>query len=125
MNDQPRAQIDTAQFDRLLVMAGPVLAASLIAQLQTDLSTAQHKLQGAAQPLDWMQIQAQSHVVMGLAATMGAENLRQLAKGLNDMAHHPVPDLQISTAQVTDIGQAIDVALAFLSQFASGARVAR
>lgn len=122
MIDEPRAQMDTAQFDRLLVMAGPVLAAKLIVQLRSDLSTVKQKLHVATNPVDWAQIQAQSHTIMGLAATMGAEKLLQLAKGLSDIAHDPAPDLLTSGVLVTDLMQALDAALVFLAQHASGKR---
>ena len=115
MDVAPGPVVSAAQFDQLLAMAGPKLAKTLVAQLQADLSLAQQTLRAAVDPVDWAEIRVQSHVVMGLAGTVGAQDLYLLARQLNDVAQLPAQDAQMATALASSTGQAIDAVVTFLS----------
>ena len=111
----PGPVVSAAQFDQLLAMAGPKLAKTLVAQLRADLSLAQHTLRAAVDPVDWAEIRVQSHVMMGLAGTVGAQDLYLLARQLNDVAQLDAQDAQMATALASSTGQAIDAVVTFLS----------
>ena len=111
----PGPVVSAAQFDQLLAMAGPKLAKTLVAQLRADLSLAQHTLRAAVDPVDWAEIRVQSHVVMGLAGTVGAQDLYLLARQLNDVAQLDAQDAQMATALASSTGQAIDAVVTLLS----------
>ncbi len=111
----PSAAIDTAQFDRLLAMAGPGVAAQLTAQVAVDLAAAQLALLAALNPINWGNLRAQSHVVLGLAGILGAQHLHQLATRLNAAAQPPGQNAQIATTLGLDTGRAIDAVLAYLA----------
>lgn len=116
MNADPMSKaIDTAQFGRLLAMAGPCTTHALLTQLQTDFSFAKHALLTAQHGMDWPQIRAQSHVIMGLAGTIGAGPMHKLALQLNDNAHDPMADPKITAQMISEIVQAIDDAALVLS----------
>ncbi len=82
--------IDPVQFDRLLIMAGPLTAAELLRRMLEDLRRAEHRLTLAQDGPDWAGIRAQTHVLMALAGTLGAQKLQCLAQELNTIAHQDV-----------------------------------
>ncbi len=112
--------VDAAQFGRLLAMAGPRTTHALLTQLQTDFSCAKHALLTAQHVMDWPQIRAQSHVIMGLAGTIGAGPMHKLALQLNDSAHDPMADPKIAAMMISEIAQSIDdAALVLLHQLSA------
>lgn len=108
--------VDAAQFDRLLAMVGPHVAADLIVQLRADILTAQDHLLAAVPAMDWALIRAQSHVVMGLAGTIGAWDLHRLARQLNDFVQNAAPDRQLAMPLISATVAALNTAFAYLSQ---------
>lgn len=83
--------IDPAQFDRLLSMAGPVMAVELVDRFLEDLQAAAKHLDAARHGPNWASIRAQSHVLIALAGTAGAHRLQGLAEHLNHLAHGDAP----------------------------------
>ena len=108
--------VDEAQFQRLLAMAGHSVAADLIKQLQADLKTAHQNLKAACDLGDWPDIRAQSHVIMGLAGTLGAGALHEFASRLNATALGPAAGLHLDHTLVTDTLQAIQAAAGFVAR---------
>lgn len=108
--------IECAQFERLLAMAGPAFAFDLIMQLQSDLLVAQRGLMAAAYPLDWPAVRMQSHVVMGLAGTIGAGSLQDVAQRLNDLCHHIRRDEILACAVLAQAVQALQATLPILAK---------
>ncbi|WP_022705266.1 hybrid sensor histidine kinase/response regulator [Pseudorhodobacter ferrugineus] len=78
---------DPTGFDRLLDMAGPDLAAELLASYQNDLTAVQTKMQMALHPLDWPALCAASHVLIALAGTAGDTALEHSARAFNTAAN--------------------------------------
>lgn len=116
--DPVSAAIDPTQFNRLLTMAGPNIAQDLIAQLQIDLSVAKRNLIAAENAMDRAKFKSQSHVIIGLAGTMGAKDLALCAKRLNELAHDPLADPATVAASALQTIQATETVLAYLSQLA-------
>ena len=116
----PLAAIDTAQFDALLAMAGPGVAATLVAQVAVDLAAAQQALLAAVDPINWRELRTQSHVVLGLAGALGAQDLHNLAARLNAAAQPPVQNAQIAPTLAFKTGQTIDAVLAYLAHLQPG-----
>ena len=108
------APVDAAQFDALLAMAGPSIAKDLLAQLRLDFLAAKLALLAAGQAMDLPQIRAQSHVILGLAGTIGAAQAGTLARDLNTAAQDPMADQLARSAMIADLAKAIDAAIAFL-----------
>lgn len=108
--------IDTQVFDRLLAMAGPNIAADLVVQLHTDLFNARIGLQNAQALLDRAQLGAQSHVVIGLAGTMGAVKLQRLARQITDLSANPSGQIAALSLLVLQIIPELNKTLDWLSR---------
>lgn len=108
--------IDTQVFDRLLAMAGPNIAADLVVQLHTDLFNARIGLQNAQALLDRAQLGAQSHVVIGLAGTMGAVKLQRLARQITDLSANPSGQIAALSFLVLQIIPELNKTLDWLSR---------
>jgi CheY-like chemotaxis protein len=74
---------NTAQFTRLLDMAGPELAAELLARYEEDLTIVQTKLTAALAEFDWHNLRSASHVLIALAGTAGMGQLEQSTRRFN------------------------------------------
>lgn len=83
------ADIHHPTFDGLIRLAGPGVARELLAQLGSDLDVVEQALSAALATQDSLAIRHQTHVLIALAGSVGAESLLQLAKTLNQMAHLP------------------------------------
>ena len=116
--------VDEARFQRLLAMAGDGIADDLISQLHTDLKTAHRNLQAACDIRDWPDIRAQSHVIMGLAGTLGAGALHGFASMLNRTATGPAAGLHLDQGLVSETLQAIQAAAGFVARQGAGTKVA-
>lgn len=81
------ARRDPTGFDRLLDMAGPNLAAELLARYREDLMNVQTKLHTALPPMDWPSLSAASHVLIALAGTAGDTALEHSARAFNTGAN--------------------------------------
>ena len=117
VTDAPqKPAIDAAQLTRLLAMVGPGVAPGLLGLLHADLCTARQGLMLATRRQDWAQIRAQSHIVMGLAGTMGATALQGLAKRLMDKMRSDPPNRPFLLALISVMVAALDATLAELSK---------
>ena len=79
--------IDISTFDRLMQIAGPETAPSLLQQVLIDLGTIRQGLNQSAPTLDWMDLRHQSHVLISIAGSLGADRLGGLAEDLNRSAN--------------------------------------
>ncbi|WP_435257946.1 hypothetical protein ACSBLW_17850 [Thioclava sp. FR2] len=84
---QESMAIDLSTFDRLMQIAGPETAPSLLQQILIDLGTIRDGLNSSAPALDWMDLRNQSHVLISIAGSLGAERLGGLAEDLNRLAN--------------------------------------
>lgn len=80
-------ELDRAQFDHLLEIAGPANVRELLDRLWTDLRRAERALLAGLTAQDRTAIRAESHVLIALAGAVGAERLMRLAETLNASAH--------------------------------------
>jgi HPt (histidine-containing phosphotransfer) domain-containing protein len=87
--DAGDADIHRPTFDGLIRLAGPVVAPELLAQLGNDLGMIEEGLAQALAAQDIPSIRHQTHVLIALAGSVGAEGLLQLAKSLNAQANLP------------------------------------
>lgn len=74
---------ENGDFFRLLDIAGPELAAELLARYQEDLISVQTKLVAALPGFDWQTLRAASHVLIALAGTAGMGALEHKARAFN------------------------------------------
>ncbi|NEX47065.1 hypothetical protein [Pseudotabrizicola algicola] len=79
--------VDRGVFEALLAMAGPEVAPELVAQMATDLHMVATGLTRGLAALDWAEIRGQTHVLVALAGSAGAQRLEQAAQALNMAAH--------------------------------------
>lgn len=84
---QESMAIDLSTFDRLMQIAGPETAPSLLQQVLIDLGTIRDGLNISAPAQDWMDLRHQSHVLISIAGSLGAERLGGLAEDLNRLAN--------------------------------------
>ena len=87
--DGEEVDIHRPTFDGLIQLAGPVVAPELLSQLDDDLGLIEEELTQALAAQDIPAIRHQTHVLIALAGSVGAEGLLQLAKSLNAQAHLP------------------------------------
>ena len=109
-------QIDPGQFQELLQMAGPKMAAELLDHLQKDLRATEHGLLAAAHGPDWLEVRRQTHVIIALAGTAGATFLHQLAQAINTLAHQPVPDRGTFHTLLPQALEQLDMLIHFIDQ---------
>ena len=79
----PASPDGAADFARLLDIAGPDLAAELLARYDEDLSSVQSQLIAALAVQDWASLRSASHVLIALAGTAGMQRLEQSARAFN------------------------------------------
>ncbi len=75
---------DEQRFASLLAMAGPSCALELTQRLDEDLSRISQALATAEMAADLPALHAQSHVLLAIAGSVGAEKLHLLSRRLND-----------------------------------------
>ncbi|WP_054006885.1 response regulator [Cypionkella psychrotolerans] len=109
-------QVEPGQFQELLQMAGPKMAAELLDHLQKDLRTAERGLLAAAHGPDWLEVRRQTHVMIALAGTAGATFLYQLAQAINTLAHQPVPDRGTFHTLLPQALEQLDMLIHFIDQ---------
>jgi two-component system, OmpR family, aerobic respiration control sensor histidine kinase ArcB len=83
--------LDDARLTALLDLAGPEVSAELARRLVSDFATVAVALQTPGSAADLGVIRAQSHILIGLAGTIGAGPLAEAALRLNRLAHHGDP----------------------------------
>lgn len=81
------------QLDRLLSQVGPGVAGQLLAQLVQDLGGVARGLAAALPLADRDAVRRQTHILTGLAGTLGAHALLADALALNAAAHDPARPL--------------------------------
>ena len=97
---------DDQRFLDLMNIAGPANALELAMRLDEDLSRIAATLVDAAQNLDAPTLRAQSHVLLAISGTVGANQLYLLAERLNRLARGadtgPVTDLLADIRHLLD-----------------------
>ena len=109
-------QVEPSQFQELLQMAGPKMAAELLDHLQKDLRAAERGLLAASHGPDWLGVRRQTHVMIALAGTAGASFLHQLALAINTLAHQPVPDRGTFHTLLPQALEQLDMLIHFIDQ---------
>lgn len=111
--------VDEGRFRRLLEIAGPDTANELVHRLHVDLKSTRERLDEAMAGTDWVEIRAQTHVLMSLAGTVGAGGLQRLSEALNAAAHQR--DRDQAAGLRTELLMRLDGLLAFVAQQRDGA----
>ncbi|MES2432504.1 MAG: ATP-binding protein [Pseudomonadota bacterium] len=114
--DYAAPQIDPGQFQELLQMAGPQMAAELLDHLQKDLRATERGLLAASHGPDWLEVRRQTHVMIALAGTAGATFLHQLAQAINTLAHQPLPDRGTFQTLLPQALEQLDMLIHFIDQ---------
>ncbi len=109
-------QVEPGQFQELLQMAGPKMAAELLDHLQKDLRAAERGLLAASHGPDWLEVRRQTHVMIALAGTAGATFLHQLAQAINTLAHQPLPDRGTFHTLLPQALEQLDMLIHFIDQ---------
>lgn len=79
-------EFDEVRFRALLDLAGPSTARELTLRLDKDLTGVASALSGAANGADAQVLRAQSHILLAIAGTIGANRLYALSLHLNHIA---------------------------------------
>ena len=99
------AAMDESRLSRLLTLAGPVVADELLTRLDQDLDRVARTLSLALAQGDLPAVRAQTHVLIGLAGTIGALALEADARALNAAAHlsdQSLPDQSLPDQSLPD-----------------------
>ena len=78
---------DGKRLTDIFTLAGPETAPVILRQMQIDLASVATALSAALDTRDWTTIRAQTHVLISLAGTIGADRLYSAAIDLNTAAH--------------------------------------
>ena len=100
------AAMDESRLSRLLTLAGPVVADELLTRLDQDLDRVARTLSLALAQGDLPAVRAQTHVLIGLAGTIGALALEADARALKAAAHLPdqsLPDQSLPDSLVRPV----------------------
>ncbi|QPH55127.1 response regulator [Pontivivens ytuae] len=81
------AVLDLTVFRPMAEMMGEPMVGTLLEQVETDLAGALETLDSAVRGRDVAVIRAQSHVLTGVAGTIGGMRLRSIARTMNRAAH--------------------------------------
>lgn len=82
-------EFDERRFRALLDLAGPSTALELTSRLDEDLCHVATALTESEKPMDQHVLRAQSHVLLAIAGTIGANRLYHLSERLNGLAKAP------------------------------------
>lgn len=85
--EEDKQDLDEKRLKALLDLAGPEVSFELADRLIADLTSVAEALSQAEGPDERKSIRAQTHVLAGLAGTIGAAPLSAAAAHLNDLAH--------------------------------------
>ncbi|MFN3721912.1 MAG: hypothetical protein ACK4VZ_02615 [Paracoccaceae bacterium] len=105
------APVNRSVFESLLAMAGPDIAQELIVQMAADLRAVSIALAQGLATTDHARIRAQTHVLVALAGSAGAQGLEQGAQALNTAAQ------DADDARITELGPIILAGLGALIVF--------
>lgn len=78
---------DPGRFQRLLDLAGPAMASTLLAHLADDLARCRTLALTGSREQDWDALRESSHILISLAGSVGALSLQAMAETLNTAAH--------------------------------------
>ncbi|MCZ8334753.1 MAG: hypothetical protein O9328_10865 [Rhodobacteraceae bacterium] len=78
---------DGKRLNDILALAGTETATFILRQMQTDLDGVTAGLSEALDSRDWTAIRTQTHVLISLAGTIGADRLHAAAIEVNTAAH--------------------------------------
>ena len=112
----PPQHIEPSQFQQLLQMAGPQVAAELLDRLQQDLRSTERGLVAASHGPDWPAVRRQTHVMIALAGTAGATFLHHLAQTMNDLANQTLPDRGTFHTLLPQALEQLDMLIHFIDQ---------
>jgi HPt (histidine-containing phosphotransfer) domain-containing protein len=113
-------RFDSARFLRLIDIAGPSLAPTLLSQLVEDLGTCRRRLAAALDRGDWDGMRHASHDLIALSGSCGAEGLHDLARKVNASVHDK--RLQPVTAQRPQIEYELAALVAVIRAAEKGQR---
>lgn len=116
--DEADEKVVPLQFARLMKMAGPEIAAEMLAGFQSDLRKIERGLLAASHGPDWDQVARQSHNLIAIAGTAGAEKLRELATQMNTLAHDLAPDLGTFLTLLPQVLESLDALIEFIGDYA-------
>lgn len=105
------------QFARLLKMAGPEIAGEMLTGIQADLRQIERGLLSASHGPLWSQIARQSHNLIAIAGTAGAEKLQDLAKQINAIANDPAPDRSTFLSLLPQALDRLDGLIQFIADY--------
>lgn len=112
LSPRPEPAIDRATFDALLEIAGETTTPKLLLQVLVDLGNVRAALGNALPPrTDWPTLRQQSHILMSIAGSFGANSLYRDAEALNRIAHAG------DAAALADLQAPLQEKLAALLQF--------
>lgn len=77
---------DGAALRHILALAGPDTASRILTQMEADLGALAQALKRGLALADWPVVRGQSHILISLAGTIGAEGLHNAACDLNAAA---------------------------------------
>ena len=80
-------EFDPTRFQRLLDLAGPAMAGSLLAHLADDLARCRTLALTGSSDQNWDALRESSHILISLAGSVGALSLQGMAETLNTAAH--------------------------------------
>lgn len=89
---------DGKRLNDILALAGTETAELILRQMQVDLDGVARGLTAALDSRDWTEIRAQTHVLISLAGTIGADRLHSAAIDVNTAAHDRAEDRVTSRA---------------------------
>ena len=122
------AAMDESRLSRLLTLAGPVVADELLTRLDQDLDRVARTLSLALAQGDLPAVRAQTHVLIGLAGTIGALALEADARALNAAAHLPdqsLPDQSLPDSLVRPVLSGLQALRALVAARRATAKAAR
>lgn len=82
-------EFDELRFMELLSLAGPAMARELAMRLDEDLTLVAQALILAERSADRQQLRSQSHILLAIAGTVGANQLCQMSGRLNGVVRAP------------------------------------
>lgn len=105
------------QFARLLQMAGPQIATEMLAGIQSDLRLIERGLLAASHGPNWQQVARQTHNLIAIAGTAGAEKLQNLATQMNTLANDPAPDRSTFLTLLPQVLDGLDGLIQFIGDY--------
>jgi hypothetical protein len=106
------SNFDPTRFQRLIDMAGPTMAGTLLEHLANDLGRCRSLAINGAADLDWDALRESSHILISLAGSVGALSLQAMAETLNAAAQ--AEDAPTTRATLPALGTELDALIALV-----------